>query len=472
MLFNSFKYLIFLPISFLIYWFLCPGVKTKNLFLVIASYVFYSFWNIKFLFLIIFITIVSYLAGKYIYVEKIKRRKRLILYLTLLTDFGILFIFKYFNFFTQSFINVLQSIGFTPDIPTLNIILPVGISFYTFQGASYVIDIYRRTHHPTNDILSFFAFISFFPQLVAGPIERATNLLPQFQTPRNPLNYERGLSGMKLILWGLFKKMIVADNAAVIVNQIFLNWENEGTLNLWIGAFLFSFQIYGDFSGYSDIAIGTARLFGIDLIRNFDKPYLSKNISQFWGKWHISLSGWFRDYLYIPLGGNRYGKCRTIRNTTIVFILSGLWHGANFTYLLWGAYHAILYIPHRLKTQGENDKHLTLVSETFYMGLTFLCVMIGWVIFRAESVTNALLYIKCMFSGYLPSDFIQGKMAISWCIIMLIMEVLTRKFETPLNLPNIGVLKLKSVKWIYLLMFFMVTLIFSGQSEEFIYFQF
>lgn len=474
MLFNSFQFLIFLPLAFLIHWFLCPTGKSKNLFLIFASYVFYGWWDYRFLFLIIFITFLAYYAGLLLNLPSLSAiRKKIILWSSILINFGVLFVFKYFNFFTQSFIKVLETAGFTPDVPTLDIILPVGISFYTFQAASYIIDIYRGNHKATTDMSAFFVYISFFPQLVAGPIERANNILPQFQSSRRRFSYRRGVDGMKLILWGLFKKMIVADNAAVIVNTIFLNWENEGTLNLWIGAFLFTFQIYGDFSGYSDIAIGTARLFGIDLMKNFDKPYFSRDISEFWKKWHMSLTGWFRDYVYIPLGGNRKGKARTIGNTAAVFLISGLWHGANFTYLLWGAYHAVLYIPHRFnkkRDKGNNSQHI--VKSTLLMGVTFLLVMIGWVIFRAESVGDALLYIKAMFTTHDPSEMIRGKIAILWCGVMVMLEWISRKKETPFDFSDTLMAGNVGLHWAICIFMFIVTIIFAGDPQEFIYFKF
>ena len=473
MLFNSFEFLIFLPIVFLVYWFLCRKGKSKNIFLILASYLFYGWWDFRFLLLIIFISLISFTGGLVISEEKIKSGlKTLVFWSALVLSFGTLFIFKYFNFFTQSFVRVLETVGFTPDVPTLDIILPVGISFYTFQAASYLIDVKRGTQRATRDISAFFVFISFFPQLVAGPIERASNILPQFLESERKFTYERGVSGMKLILWGLFKKMVVADNCAIIVNQIFQNWPSVGTLNLWIGAFLFTFQIYGDFSGYSDIAIGTARLFGIDLMKNFSLPYFSRDITEFWKKWHISLTGWFRDYVYIPLGGNRKGKAKTVANTAAVFVVSGLWHGANFTFLLWGAYHALLFIPFRIYGRKTYKTEIPILRDSLMMGITFLLVMIGWVIFRAETLGDAFGYIANMFSSYRPSDFIRGKIPILWCLILLLLEWFGRYKETPLDFPARGIFSLRPLKWACCLIFFLITLVFAGQSQEFIYFKF
>lgn len=473
MLFNSFEFLIFLPLTFLLYWFACKSRSAKNIFLILASYLFYGWWDFRFLFLIIFITVLAFGCGLALEDKRWNKIARTTLFISVLVLFaGTLFVFKYFNFFTQSFVRILEAVGFTPDVPTMDIILPVGISFYTFQAASYVIDVWKGTQKATKDWTAFFVFISFFPQLVAGPIERASNILPQFQSQTRTFTYERGVSGMKLILWGLFKKMVVADNAAIIVNNIFLNWETEATLNLWVGAFLFTFQIYGDFSGYSDIAIGTSRLFGIDLMKNFALPYFSRDITEFWKKWHISLTGWFRDYVYIPLGGNRKGKKQTIGNTATVFLVSGLWHGANFTYLLWGVYHAALFIPFRVFGKIKYKRDVPIIRDSLMIGVTFLLVMIGWVIFRAESIGHAFGYIGRMFSHFIPAQNIQGKTAIVWCVLLICLEWCGRKRETPLDLPGAGIFSLKGVRWACYVTLFMVTLIFAGQSQDFIYFQF
>lgn len=478
MLFNSFEFLVFLPAVFLIYWFCCPNGRVKNLFLIAASYLFYGWWDVRFLLLIILITVVAFwgvllIDGRF---EGKKRLRTITMASCLVIDFGVLFLFKYFNFFASSFARIISSLGFTPDVPTMDLILPVGISFYTFQAASYVIDVWRGTQKATKDAPAFFVFISFFPQLVAGPIERASNILPQFLRSRRRFTYSRGVSGMKLILWGLFKKMVVADNAAIIVNVIFGTWPEEGTVNLWIGALLFSFQIYGDFSGYSDIAIGSARLFGIDLMKNFSLPYFSKNIAEFWKRWHISLTGWFRDYVYIPLGGNRKGKKRTIGNTAIVFLVSGLWHGANFTYILWGAYHALLFIPGLLlgkrKSEADGRRPRRIVAGTLMMGVTFLLVMIGWVIFRSESVGDSFGYIARMFSHFTPSADLKGKIALMWVAMLVILEWLSRGKETPLEFPSRGLFAASWVRWSFCLALAVITVIFAGNSQEFIYFKF
>ncbi|MDE6019089.1 MAG: MBOAT family protein [Muribaculaceae bacterium] len=475
MLFNSFEFLIFLPIVFLLYWNVCKSGRSKNILLIVASYVFYGWWNIRLLWLIFLVSLVAYIGGVIIGSDRSSATaKRATLVVVILLNIATLVVFKYYGFFASSFVRVLNVFGFSPDIPTLNLILPVGISFYSFQAISYVIDVYRRQIAPTSDLVAFMVYISFFPQLVAGPIERASNILPQFLSNRRRFSYRRGVSGMQLILWGLFKKMVIADNAAEAVNIIFSQWETVGTLNLWIGAFLFSFQIYGDFSGYSDIAIGSSRLFGIDLMKNFSLPYFSRDIAEFWKKWHISLTSWFRDYLYIPLGGNRKGKFKAIRNTFIVFLVSGLWHGANFTYVLWGAYHAILHLPVKFfrKKGKEKAGPPSFFSDSFSMGITFFLIMVGWVIFRADTTTHALSYIRLMFSGFIPADKIIGKASLLWCITLMVIEWRTRFNENPLAFSGKGLWRLPVVRWGSYVAIFLICLFFAGSPQEFIYFRF
>ena len=362
MLFNSFEYLLFLSIVFATYWLLRNHLKLQNLFVVIASYVFYGWWDYKFLLLIAFTSLCSYASGLLI-----DKSKRCIVYgvrcinwakfwliTNIVINLGILAVFKYYDFFVSEFGALF---GISTDSLLLRIILPVGISFYTFQALSYSIDVYRGNIKPTKDIIAFFAFISFFPQLVAGPIERATNLLPQFLQKRT-FSYEQGVDGMRQILWGLFKKVVIADNCAMYVDQVWATYDTQSGSTLLLAAVLFTFQIYGDFSGYSDIAIGTAKLFGIKLMRNFNNPYFSRDIAEFWRRWHISLTSWFRDYVYIPLAGSRpnvvYSVWCTVeskkklivaRNVMIVFLICGLWHGANWTYLVWGLYNVLLFLP-------------------------------------------------------------------------------------------------------------------------------
>lgn len=343
MLFNSIEFAIFLPIVFLLYWFVFQrNLKWQNLFIVIVSYIFYGWWDWRFLFLIFFSSAQDYFLARMLINEENQRKRKWILATSIITNLGILGFFKYYNFFIENFITAFTLFGVQPNIHTMQILLPVGISFYTFQTLSYTIDVYNRKLEATKDFVAFSAFVSFFPQLVAGPIERATNLLPQFYKKRQ-FNYDLAKDGMRQILWGLFKKMVIADNCAHYANMIFNDYESHTGTTLIFGAVLFAFQIYGDFSGYSDIAIGTSKLFGFNLMRNFAYPYFSRDIAEFWRRWHISLSTWFKDYLYIPLGGSRGGNFSRAKNTFIIFIVSGFWHGANWTFIIWGLSTLYLY---------------------------------------------------------------------------------------------------------------------------------
>ena len=390
MLFNSIEYFFFLPIVFAIYWLLRNHLKLQNLFVVLASYVFYGWWDWRFLLLIAFTSLCSYASGLLIHKSQITNDQspiaNLWLVANIVINLGILAVFKYYDFFVSEFGALF---GISTDSLLLRIILPVGISFYTFQALSYSIDVYRGNIKPTRDIIAFFAFISFFPQLVAGPIERATNFLPQFLQNRK-FSYDQAVDGMRQILWGLFKKIVVADNCALYVDQVWATHDTQSGSTLLLAAILFTFQIYGDFSGYSDIAIGTAKLFGIKLMRNFNNPYFSRDIAEFWRRWHISLTSWFRDYVYIPMGGNRQGLSRTIFNTLVVFLICGLWHGANWTYLVWGLYNVLLFLPLILLGKSKRYKDSPLVWKQLpQMILTFALVTLGWIIFRAPSLSEA-----------------------------------------------------------------------------------
>ena len=474
MLFNSVEFLFFLPVVFGIYWLVLRKRESRNLFLLAASYVFYGWWDVTFLFLIFLTSVSSFFSGLYIGRSTGETGKRIMLWSNVVLNIGILCVYKYFNFFSSGFASLMSAVGWEVDAVTLQLILPVGISFYTFQALSYVIDVKRGHIGATTDFISFMAFISFFPQLVAGPIERATNLLPQFLSQR-VFNYEKAVAGMRLILWGLFKKMVVADNCAPVVDSIFGNFADAGTVNLWVGAFLFTIQIYCDFSGYSDIAVGVARLFSIDLMRNFQLPYFSKDINEFWKRWHISLTSWFRDYIYIPLGGNRQGKWKRVRNTVIVFLTSGLWHGANYTFIVWGGYHALLYIPSvfRSKKKVASTANSTpgVIKPVMMMGFTFMLVMIGWIIFRASTISEACDYIRLMFTP-VHANVIEGKRAICWSLIMLAGEWAGRKYESPVDLFSRGIGRNTSVRWGLYVALFLVELLLSGTAEQFIYFQF
>ena len=408
MLFNSLEFLIFLPSVFLLYWYVFgKSIKLQNLFVIVASYIFYGWWDWRFLFLIAFTTGCSFINGLAIehYQNRGKRNAAKAFSVgNVVINLAILGVFKYYNFFAESLQALLQSFNCQLDYPTLNVILPVGISFYTFQALSYTIDVYRNKITPTKDILSFFAFVCFFPQLVAGPIERATNLLPQFQRERT-FDYSIAVDGCRQMLWGFFKKVVIADNCARYANMAFDHHSEMGSLSLLLGAFFFTFQIYGDFSGYSSIAIGCAKLFGIKLLPNFRVPYFSRDIAEFWKRWHISLNKWFVDYVYIPLGGSRVSKAKVARNIFAIFLLSGLWHGANWTYVTWGLYHACLFLPlillnknHKYGGMFREDRKLPTSREALNMFATFVLAMIGWIIFRATSLTQAFEYIARLFT--------------------------------------------------------------------------
>lgn len=479
MLFNSFQYLVFLPTVFLLYWFVFKSRNGRNAFIIVASYVFYGWWNTHFLALIFGLSLVSWLAGLGVAKENYsQKQRRFILCSGIAVNLGVLFLFKYFDFFAFSFTRVLNAMGFVADGVTLNLILPVGLSFYVFQAMSYIIDVYRGKIRAERDPLVFFAFISFFAQLVAGPIERASNMLPQFRHSWRRFSYRRGVSGMKLILWGLFKKMAVADNCAIAVNDIFDNYTTAGTPALWLGAFLFSVQIYCDFSGYSDIAVGTGRLFGIDLMKNFRTPYFARDLREFWQRWHISLTTWFRDYVYFPLGGSRKGKLNTIRNSSVVFLLSGLWHGASLTFVIWGAFHAIVFVPHIIfgkknrKKRRETTALIPPFGETLAMGFTFLFVTIGWIFFRSESVISAGNYLRLMFSHISSLNIHIEPLPIVLSVFLFAAEWLTRTEETPLQFSNRRFWRFRAMRWGACVILFLFTIIFAGDSRSFIYFRF
>lgn len=474
MLFNSIEFAAFLPLVFLLYWFVFNrNLKLQNLFIVAVSYLFYGWWDWRFLVLIAFTSFCSWGSGLLIRKSRENRRKaKWINGINIAINIGILGVFKYYDFFATSFAKLF--LGGCTDGILLNLILPVGISFYTFQALSYSIDVYREKLEPTRDIVQFFAFVSFFPQLVAGPIERATNLLPQFDKPRT-FNYDQAVDGMRQILWGLFKKIAVADTCAVYVNSVFGSYQDQSGITLLLAAVLFTFQIYGDFSGYSDIAIGTAKLFGIQLMRNFNNPYFSRDIAEFWRRWHISLTTWFRDYIYIPLGGSRVPKAKVIRNTFVIFLVSGLWHGANWTFVVWGAYHAFLFLP--LILLGKNRKYTDIVAagrhyptlrELGQIVLTFALVVLGWIIFRADSLGMAWDYIGRLFSsGSLKP--IGSTLTLISILLMLAVEWLHRQKTHGLEISylNSHILKYTIYIGLAILMFFSYT-----NSESFIYFQF
>ena len=489
MLFNSIQFVVFLPIVFLLYWFVFDRfiskskwqLKMQNAFVVVASYVFYGWWDWRFLLLIAFTSFCSWGSGLLIGKAESKKESKTWMWLNIILNLGIFALFKYYDFFVIEFARLFH---ISTNGLLLKVILPVGISFYTFQALSYSIDVYRGKIEPTKDVVAFFAFISFFPQLVAGPIERATNLLPQFHKKRE-FDYDIAVDGMRQILWGLFKKIVVADNCAVYVDNVFSTYTNQNGSTLLLAAIFFTFQIYGDFSGYSDIAIGTAKLFGVKLMRNFKFPYFSRDIAEFWRRWHISLTTWFRDYVYIPLGGSQISKAKVVRNTFVIFLLSGFWHGANWTFIAWGAYHAILFLP--LILTGKNRKYLNQVAEgkllptvkeTGQMMLVFILFLFGLIIFRSSSIQDFVIYVQEMCNmSLLSAPWIKNRVyfipLLIVIMIMLIVEWLQRDKEHGLEFDT------KQHSWwhvlVYIVMILCIVYYFLPSIESpssFIYFQF
>ena len=483
MLFNSIDFAIFLPVVFLLYWFVAnKNLKIQNFLVVVASYFFYGWWDWQFLSLILFSTIIDYSVGIRLSREDNKSKRKILLWISILVNLGFLGFFKYYNFFLDNFVSAFSFFGAEINANSLNIILPVGISFYTFQTLSYTIDVYKRKLEPTKDFIAFSAFVSFFPQLVAGPIERATNLLPQFYKKRT-FQYDKAIDGLRQILWGLFKKILIADNSAQIANEIFNNSTDYSGSTLVLGAIFFSFQIYGDFSGYSDIAIGTSRLFGFNLRQNFAFPYFSRDIAEFWRRWHISLSTWFRDYLYIPLGGSRGGTSMKIRNTFAIFLVSGFWHGANWTFIVWGALNALYFLPLLLLNKNRTNtntvaqnKYLPSLKEVYQIVITFSLTVLAWVFFRAENINHAMSYLSTIFSHSIL-DFPKINISRIYTLQVIIMIVLFLIIEWHGRASKYG-LELIGFRWnkyLRLSLYFSITLfifMFLGKEQEFIYFQF
>jgi alginate O-acetyltransferase complex protein AlgI len=485
MLFNSIEFAIFLPIVFLLYWYVTnKNLKIQNGLILVSSYFFYGWWDWRFLSLIAFSSFVDYYVGVGLGKTDDSRKRKALLLASILVNLGFLGFFKYFNFFAESFSDAFTFFGSHIEPTRLNIILPVGISFYTFQTLSYSIDVYKGKLKPTKDITAFFAFVSFFPQLVAGPIERATNLLPQFYKKRQ-FDKRLAIDGLQQIVWGLLKKIVIADNCANFVNTIFADYQDYSGSTLLLGAIFFAFQIYCDFSGYSDIAIGTSKLFGFNLMRNFAFPYFSRDIAEFWRRWHISLSTWFRDYVYIPLGGSRGGLWMKIRNTFIIFVVSGFWHGANWTFVIWGALNALYFLPlllakrNRLNTNiVAEGKLICNLKEFFQMTLTFLLTVLAWVFFRSESVADAFNYLSIIISkslfikpSVLPLDFVI-------IIILFIMaEWFSRHKQHPLELAPVSTggisISLKVLRTLGLTAMIWIIILWGAfDNKEFIYFQF
>ena len=480
MLFNSFEFLVFLPIVFMLYWFVFRGRRWQNLLVVTASYVFYGWWDWRFLLLIALTSVCVYGSGLLLeHYEGRRRRQQIVCAVNIVLNLGILGVFKYYNFFVENLDALFGMMGYHLDWVTMIVILPVGISFYTFQALSYTIDVYQKRLPATHDIIEFLAYISFFPQLVAGPIERATNLLPQFQR-RRQFDYAKAVDGMRQMLWGFLKKLVIADNCATVVNEYWNHYQDLPGVSLFLMGVLFTFQIYCDFSGYSDIAIGCARLFGFNLMRNFNFPYFSRSIPEFWRRWHISLTTWFRDYIYFPLGGSRCDKWKIIRNVYIVWGISGLWHGANWTFVCWGLFHATLLaiynifgINTKYKQVVAYGKYLPNIRETLQIALTFILTVIGWIIFRAESMTQAVGFLTAMVSNrFFDTSALPGVTYMCFGIALLAVEWLQRDKQHALQFSDAKPFNHRLVRWgIYYIILLLIAK-YAGSSQTFIYFQF
>ncbi|WP_186755617.1 MBOAT family O-acyltransferase [Echinicola salinicaeni] len=494
MLFNSIEFLIFLPVVFVLYWSIFKeNLRAQNAFLLFASYLFYGWWDWRFLGLIAASSLVDYYCGLKLgkewgaeadkegrssFASWFSGRKKY-LSISLAFNLGLLGFFKYFNFFIGSASELITSLGFQSNDYSLKLILPIGISFYTFQTMSYTLDIYKRKIKPTKDMIAFFAYVSFFPQLVAGPIERAKHLLPQFMQKRS-FDYNKAMDGMRQILWGLFKKMVIADNCAVFVDQVYANPGEQPASNLALAAVFFSFQIYGDFSGYSDIAIGLGRLLGFDLMKNFAYPYFSRDIAEFWRRWHISLSSWFRDYVYIPLGGNHGGKASTMRNVFIVFLVSGLWHGANWTFVFWGGLNALLFLPLMLNNKHRHHMGIVAKGQTFpklvdlgLMLTNFILVTLTWVIFRSDSVSEAWVYISGLWSLDVfawPLMDIRVYLFSVLIVCFILLEWIGR--EDDFAIQKMGLRWPSVLRYGFYYGIVMMIFLFATKEQEFIYFQF
>lgn len=479
MFFNSIDFAIFLPIVFVLYWVLnSRSLRLQNSLIVAASYFFYGCWDYRFLSLILFSTVIDYSVGRQLLITDNPKKRKALLWTSILVNLGFLGFFKYYNFFVDNFVSAFSFFGQDIAVNSLNIILPVGISFYTFQTLSYTIDVYRGKLEPTKDFIAFSAFVSFFPQLVAGPIERATHLLPQFYTKRI-FDYNKAICGMRQILWGLFKKVVIADNCAEFANTIFNSYNDQSGSTLVLGALFFTFQIYGDFSGYSDIAIGTSRLFGFDLMKNFAFPYFSRDIAEFWRRWHISLSTWFRDYLYIPLGGSRGSLRLRIRNVFIIFLVSGFWHGANWTFIVWGGLNALYFLP--VMISNNNRNHMNIVAEGKWLPsireiiniiITFALTVLAWIFFRSDSVGNAIEYIGNMLNSSLfnyPNLSQSAYNTLILVIAFVLIEWIGREGEFAIS--RIGKLPLW-MRWSFYFTIIILMFVFTGKEQAFIYFQF
>ena len=475
MLFNSLEFIVFLPIVYLLYWKVFnKNTKFQNSLLLFVSYFFYAYWDYRFLGLLLISTLIDFVLAQLI--EKNKSPK-LILISSIIINLSVLCVFKYFNFFIDSFVHGFEYLGWQVNPYTLHIILPIGISFYTFHGLSYIIDVYKKRIPAEKSFINYALFICFFPLLVAGPIERATHLLPQIKLQRN-FSYDKSIDALRQILWGFFKKIVVADTCANIVDKIFNNYTHETSSTLVLAAFLFAFQIYGDFSGYSDIALGTARLLGIELVQNFSFPYFSRNIAEFWRRWHISLSSWFKDYIYIPLGGSKGNNFKTSRNIVLIFLLSGFWHGANWTFIAWGLLNALYFIPLYIVKSNRlyidtvaNNTILPSWKEFANMFITFTLVVFAWIFFRSASITDAFIFIQRIFTSSLFSlpNYV-NKTAVVAIFILIFIEWIGRKNKHALEFFALKWHSIFRISFYYFILGFVIYC--SGNEHPFIYFQF
>ncbi len=480
MLFNSYEFLIFFP-AIVIMYFLTP-FKWRWLLLLAGSCYFYMCWKPEYIVLMMFPSFIDYYVAMKMSATPDMARRKKYLWLSLTTNLGLLFVFKYFNFFNESFRALFESLNVSYAVPVANLLLPVGISFYTFQTLSYTIDVYKGAIQPERHLGKFALFVTFFPQLVAGPIERSSNLLPQLQSLRYKFDAGRVTDGLRLMLWGFFKKVVIADRLAASVNLVYNNPGEYYGLQVVLATIFFAFQIFCDFSGYSDIAIGAAKIFGVNLMKNFDKPYSAQSISEFWKRWHISLSTWFKDYVYIPLGGNRAIKWRWYYNLFITFLISGLWHGANWTFVIWGALHgfylifAIISRPYKdalIGLIGLNKRPLAL--KALQIISTFALVNLGWLFFRANSLADAMLLLKNMFVfAPLASlfDFITpGALAINLMLITILELAHYLEKDKPFMLSLTS--KPALIRWpAYVAVTLAILYLSTSAGQQFIYFQF
>lgn len=472
MLFNSLPFAVFLPIVFAVYWALHNSLRSQNIMLLTASYIFYGWWDARFLSLIVASTVVDYLLGQYLAAATNALKRKLLLTASMIFNLGLLGVFKYYNFFMENFMEIANSVGLHTNPILLKIALPVGISFYTFQTMSYTIDIYRKQLEPTKDFIAFAAFVGYFPQLVAGPIERASNLLPQM-SKRRYFDYQKAVDGMRQALWGFFKKVVIADAVAPLVDQAFGDPSGFSAIALITGALLFSIQIYCDFSGYSDIAIGISKIFGIDLMQNFRTPYFSRDIAEFWRRWHISLSTWFRDYLYIPLGGSRGSTALKVRNTFAIFIVSGFWHGANWTFIIWGLINALLFLPLLLAKRNRSNLNDPEISDLHRILLTFSITTIAWIFFRADSLSHATDYLQNIAIWNSGKSLSIKPTLVVYITLLFLGDWIGRKHDFSLNILTEGVLSKSPLMrlTLYLSLAYLILLYIGGQ-QNFIYFQF